>query len=218
MSGFFSCGNADPLPSAREPHPDHLKREAGQQCLDVALTFASERLYRAGYCDSKQSPGPRSSECRILETRPMRLSVREEETTMARHATKMVPELSTVSEPFKTAGIANPTEDEIATAAYQLWLDSGCPIGLEQEHWFRAEAMLRYALAAKCEDLSKRPSVRRCDTRTDSGMLVEFRWEGHWEVWESEWGGPVDLGQGHSRCWRFESSRLNRRRVAGAGR
>jgi hypothetical protein len=104
----------------------------------------------------------------------------------------MVPKMSTVSEPVKTAGIVNPTENEIATVAYQLWLDSGCPIGSDQEQWFRAEAMLRNALVAKCEDLSRRPSIPRRDTRTESEMVAEFtleRWEGHWEVWEREWVG-----------------------------
>ena len=110
---------------------------------------------------------------------------------MTRDATKMVPKISTVSEPVKTAGIVNPTENEIATVAYQLWLDSGCPIGSDQEHWFRAVAMLRKALVAKCEDLFSRPSIACCDTRTQSEMVEEFtsgRWEGHWEVWEREWG------------------------------
>ena len=101
----------------------------------------------------------------------------------------MVPEMSTVSEPVKTAGIVNPTENEIATVANQLWRERGCPIGSDQEDWFRAEAMLKNALVGKCEDLSGRPSIPRRDTRIESEMLVELRWEGHWEVWESEWGG-----------------------------
>ncbi|MGA2186370.1 MAG: DUF2934 domain-containing protein [Bryobacteraceae bacterium] len=110
---------------------------------------------------------------------------------MTGHATKMDPGLSPVSEPAKTAESVNPTENEIATVAYQFWLDSGCPIGSDREHWFRAEAMLRKALVAKCEDLARRPSIPRQDTRTESAMVAEFtleRWEGHWEVWESEWG------------------------------
>ena len=115
---------------------------------------------------------------------------------MASPATKMVPEMSPVSEPVKTSGIVNPTEDEIASVAYQLWLDSGCPIAsADQEHWFRAEAMLRNALAAKCEDLSRGPSIPSRDTRTESEMLAEFAsevWQGHWEVWEREWVGA---------CW-----------------
>ena len=100
----------------------------------------------------------------------------------------MVPEMSAVSEPVKTAGIVNPTENEIATVAYQLWLDSGCPVGSDQEYWLRAEAMLKNALVAKCEDLSRRPSIPRRDTRTESEMVAKLRWEGHWEAWEREWG------------------------------
>ena len=78
---------------------------------------------------------------------------------------------------------------EIATAPYQLWLDNTCPIE-SQEDWFRAELMLKNAPVAKCEDLSRRPSMARRDTRTEAEMEAEFRWQGHWEVWESEWSGP----------------------------
>jgi hypothetical protein len=96
---------------------------------------------------------------------------------------------STVRESVKTAATVRPAESEIATVAYQLWLDNGCPAGSDQEHWFRAEAILKNALVAKCEDPSRRPSVLRRDLRTEFEIVAEFRWEGHWEVWESEWGG-----------------------------
>lgn len=103
----------------------------------------------------------------------------------------MARENSTVNEAVKPAGAVHPTENEIATVAYLLWLDSGCPIGWEQEHWFQAEAMLRKALAGECEQLSRGQSIPRCDTYTDSAMVAEStseRWDGHWEVWEREWG------------------------------
>jgi hypothetical protein len=109
---------------------------------------------------------------------------------MSSDAAKMRPERSTESESVKTAATASPTASEIAAVAYQLWLDNGCPVGSDQEYWFRAEAMLKNALVAKCEDLSRRPSIPRCDTRTESETRVEFRWKGHWEVWEMEWGAP----------------------------
>jgi hypothetical protein len=51
------------------------------------------------------------------------------------------------------------------------------------------EAKLKNALVAKCEDLSSRPSIPRCDTPSQFEMVAEFRWKGHWEVWEMEWGG-----------------------------
>ena len=94
-----------------------------------------------------------------------------------------------VCKSVKATATVSPTESEIAVVAYQLWLDNGCPVGSDQEDWFRAEAMLKNALVERCEDLSRCPSIPHCDTRTESGMVVEFRYEGHWEVWESEWGG-----------------------------
>ena len=108
---------------------------------------------------------------------------------MSSHAVMMMPERSTVSESVKTATTVSPTENEIAKVAYQLWLDNGCPDGSDQEDWFLARAMLKNALAAKGQDLSRRSSNPRGDTRTESDMLAEFRSEGHWVVWDSEWGG-----------------------------
>src|ERR1017187_3671932 len=113
----------------------------------------------------------------------------QEPSEMSSGAASTMPENSTVSVSVKTAATVSPTESEIATIAYQLWLDDGCPVGSDQEDWLRAEAMLKNALVAGCEDLSRSPSIPRCDIRTDSEILVEFRWEGHWEIWESEWGG-----------------------------
>jgi hypothetical protein len=100
-----------------------------------------------------------------------------------------MPEMGTASEPVKTAATVSPAESEIATIAYQLWLERGCPIGSDQEDWFRAEAMLKDALVVKCEDPFRRPSIPCCDTRTEPEMRAEFPWEGHWEVWEREWVG-----------------------------
>src|ERR1039458_9535521 len=103
------------------------------------------------------------------------------ETTLS-DAAKMMHESSTVSVSVKTAATVSPTESEIATVAYQLWIDKGCPVGSDQEEWLQAEAMLKNGLVAKCEDLSRPPSLPGRDTRTDSEMVAEFRWEGHWEV------------------------------------
>ena len=113
----------------------------------------------------------------------------QEPSEMSSGAASTMPENSTVSVSVKTAATVDPTESEISTVAYQLWLDHGCPDGSDREDWLRAEAMLKNALAAKCEDLSRRPSIPRGDTRTDPEMLIEIRWEGHWEVWEREWDG-----------------------------
>ena len=106
--------------------------------------------------------------------------------TMSIDTATMMPDRSALSESAITAATVRPTESEIAIVAYQLWLDNGCPVGSDQEHWFRAEEMLGNTLIAKCEDLSKPPSILRGDARIESEMLPEFRWEGHWEVWETE--------------------------------
>ena len=116
-------------------------------------------------------------------------ALQESSETMSIDAATMMPESSTVVVSVKTAATVSPTESEISTVAYQLWLDNGCPVGSDQEDWLRAETMLKNALVAQCEDLSRRPSIPRFDARADSEILVEFRWEGHWEVWEREWGG-----------------------------
>jgi hypothetical protein len=97
-----------------------------------------------------------------------------------------MPGMSTVLESVKTGAIVSPTDSEIATAAYQLWLAKGCPLESDQEDWYRAEAMLKSAAVVKCEDLFRSPLMTSCDTRTESEMVGEFPWDGHWEVWERE--------------------------------
>ena len=73
--------------------------------------------------------------------------------TMSSNAATMMPERSTTSESVKTSTTLSPTESEIATLAYQLWQDNGCPVGSDKEDWFRAEAMLKNRLVAEREDL-----------------------------------------------------------------
>jgi hypothetical protein len=44
--------------------------------------------------------------------------------------------------PDQTAEIVTPdpaNHDDIAILAYRLWQQRGCPIGSDQEDWFRAE-------------------------------------------------------------------------------
>jgi hypothetical protein len=38
-----------------------------------------------------------------------------------------------------------PQESEIAIAAYYLWVNRGCPVGSDEDDWFRAEAELKNA-------------------------------------------------------------------------
>jgi hypothetical protein len=104
-------------------------------------------------------------------------------------ATTVTQANNAFNESVKAAAAAGVTDNEIAPVAYQLWLDDGCPVGSDREYWFRAEAMLTKGLVAEREDLSRRPSAPGGDNRTESETLVGLPWEGHWEVWEMEWGG-----------------------------
>jgi len=116
-------------------------------------------------------------------------AVLEPPETVASDRARTMPERTTLGESVKAEAAVSPTESEIAAVAYRLWVHNGCPVGSDREDWYRAEAMLKDALAAKCEGLSRRPPISRCDTRAGFEMLAEFRYGGHWEVWESEWGG-----------------------------
>jgi hypothetical protein len=41
------------------------------------------------------------------------------------------------------------TTGAIAQRAYEIWKESGCPNGKDQEHWFRAERELRAKTSAR---------------------------------------------------------------------
>jgi hypothetical protein len=47
----------------------------------------------------------------------------------------------TVKATVPTAKTA-PTPELIAARAYEIWQESGCPEGCEQEHWYQAESEL----------------------------------------------------------------------------
>jgi hypothetical protein len=116
---------------------------------------------------------------------------REPPETVSSDTARMMPERTAPGESVKTAATVSPTESEIAAVAYQLWVHNGCRAGSDREDWLRAEEILKDALVAKCEVLSRRPPTPSWGTRTESEMQLTFRWgvQGHWEVWESEWGG-----------------------------
>lgn len=117
--------------------------------------------------------------------------VQEPSKTVSSDTARMMPERTTLGESVKTAATVSPTDSEIAAVAYRLWVHNGCRAGSDREDWLRAEEILKDALVAKCEGPSRGASIPRSDTRTESEMLVAFRWgvHGHWEVWESECGG-----------------------------
>ena len=65
---------------------------------------------------------------------------------MASRTLKIDSKKDVTSEAIDSAELkTSETVDEraIAALAYQIWLDRGCPIGTDQEDWFRAEEDLK---------------------------------------------------------------------------
>ena len=60
-------------------------------------------------------------------------------------------------------------EKEIAILAYQLWLERGCPIGSDQEDWFRAERKL--AGANRTDEKEERSMA---DTEEPASTMLRF--------------------------------------------
>ena len=61
-------------------------------------------------------------------------------------------------------------EDEIKLIAYRIWEDEGCPDGLHQEHWVRAETTWREqymqaAVAASSKPKARKPSAKKKRSR-----------------------------------------------------
>lgn len=69
---------------------------------------------------------------------------------MASRALEIDPKKPVKSDPdFKQTRSDRVDEAAIAACAYDLWLGRGCPIGSDQEDWFRAEQQLKRASAVK---------------------------------------------------------------------
>jgi hypothetical protein len=111
------------------------------------------------------------------------------ETAHSDAAVVATPERSAVRRGVETPRVFGPTEREIGELAFQLWLDRGCPEGTALEDWFRAEAMLKAVFAAAYERLLGYAAIPGFERESEDEVMVDFRWEGHWESWEREWGG-----------------------------
>ncbi|QOY87511.1 DUF2934 domain-containing protein [Paludibaculum fermentans] len=92
-------------------------------------------------------------------------------------------------EPVEQAPMEWPTESQIAALAYQLWVAKGCPLGTNREDWLLAEAMLQAVFAAIRRGPSSDPISFDRDSGVEEDLAAEVPWDGHWEVWEREWGG-----------------------------
>jgi hypothetical protein len=62
---------------------------------------------------------------------------------MASTAMKIEPDEILTSEPEVVPVTDAVDQNEIAARAYQLWCERGCPIGSDQEDWFKAESELK---------------------------------------------------------------------------
>ena len=65
---------------------------------------------------------------------------------MANRSLKTVPTNSTTSAKDNLGEaevVENVNENTVAALAYQLWQQRACPIGSDQEDWFRAESQLK---------------------------------------------------------------------------
>jgi hypothetical protein len=56
-------------------------------------------------------------------------------------------------------------EDAIRRRAYEIWEDEGCPEGLHQEHWGRAERELNRSRAD--ENIGEAPNTGKAEPKTE---------------------------------------------------
>jgi hypothetical protein len=70
----------------------------------------------------------------------------EREETMATvqktHGTTSLMKTSKPPAAKPAAAAELPTAEQIAARAYEIWEETGCPEGCEQEHWYQAEREL----------------------------------------------------------------------------
>jgi hypothetical protein len=82
----------------------------------------------------------------------------ELECIMASRALKIEPKNSATSAPDNAVAVRVAetfTEDQIATRAYQLWQDRGCPIGSPEQDWLEAERQFRLVERSTAESIDE---------------------------------------------------------------
>ncbi len=67
---------------------------------------------------------------------------------MAAPARTITAEHATTKESGDVANQTGLQKADIEAAAYYLWQQRGCPLGSDQEDWFRAESLLKEAQKA----------------------------------------------------------------------
>jgi len=84
---------------------------------------------------------------------------------MASQAVVPEPKKSITNEPLEDSVQPIPSENvaknEVAALAYQLWQERGCPIGSDQEDWFRAERKIAGSKGMNQREVGSQSSVEQ---------------------------------------------------------
>jgi len=111
--------------------------------LNLAIQEARQALKSADTWPVREECSRRATRAYARATRLLSLVVKISEDERSRvesrleHLQRMLEALSAIRSTL------TPTEDEIATLARAVWEARGCPEGLPEENWFRAERALK---------------------------------------------------------------------------
>ena len=111
--------------------------------LDLGIQDARQALKSADTWPVREECSRRATRAYARATRLLPLVVKISEDERSRvesrleHLQRMLEALSAIRSTL------TPTEDEIATLARAVWEARGCPEGLPEENWFRAERALK---------------------------------------------------------------------------
>ena len=111
--------------------------------LDLGILEARQALKSADTWPVREECSRRANRAYARATRllPLVVEITEDERSRVEsrleHLQRMLQALSAIRSTL------TPTEDEIATLARAVWEARGCPEGLPEENWFRAERALK---------------------------------------------------------------------------
>lgn len=74
--------------------------------------------------------------------------------------------------------VREPTTDEIALRAHQIWMEQGCPNGHDVDNWLEAQSQLRLGLNTTRPNRSERAIPAAEDVRTGDVARDEEPFEG----------------------------------------
>jgi hypothetical protein len=117
---FFGKGRSGQSASPGESAPPHGQQGAAQSPIEAQQkSRAQDRVDRAAKPAPSKTPPKQASAARV---------------PVGGLATALAA---------ATAPAPEPTHEEIAARAYDLWIAQGCPHGRDHENWIEAERQLR---------------------------------------------------------------------------